>query len=191
MDVHVARPVERSSMVGKHSYFYLQEVFILQMRRKEAWEACDPLGCRTVWVGSVQLLGVGQGRAVLCNKVTARDQAKSMASGMCGRNLKAALPQLSEMGETAQARRQRGATARVCVGAWRGILPPPLFSLPHFAPKPMGISTATNPALTGEETSPERETILPRVTQGLGGNDVFLLVEGYIWTKGVGDMRKE
>lgn len=64
-------------------------------------------------------------------KVSARDQARSLASGVCGRNLKATLLQLSdftgplhgcEMGETTQARQQRGATAIVCVGAWHGFL---------------------------------------------------------------------
>lgn len=78
-----------------------------------------------------------------------------------------------KLGKTTQARLLRGADNITHVRSWNGILrgvivphlPPS--PLPHFTPQPVG-STAINPALTGEETwSPERETALPRVTQGL------------------------
>lgn len=82
-------------------------------------------------MGSVQLTGVGQGWAVLGYRVSTRDQARSLASGVCGRNLKATLLQLNdftgpldgcETGETTQARQQRGATPIACMGAWHCFL---------------------------------------------------------------------
>lgn len=56
-------------MIGKHSYFYLQEVPILHMRRPE--RPVTPLAVDPCGEGLVQLMGVGQGRAVLDNKVSA------------------------------------------------------------------------------------------------------------------------